>query len=266
MKYYDYHLHSEHSFDGCLSVSEIASLALAKGLEGIMLTDHVEFVGLRPVELIPDLKAYQKDIELARKKYPQLSIGMGMELGLMPGFQERYQEISEAALWDFVIGSAHYMNNCNLHTDEFMLGKTKDEIWIEYLKNLEQLVKEIPHFDVLGHLDLLRRNARMRHLSFSWQEYQKEIDDLLMALISRGKGLEVNTGSLRHQLKEPHPVSSILARYRQLGGEIVTCGSDAHLADSVGKDIKITYDYIKAAGFKHISLFEKRKVRQLPLR
>lgn len=265
MDYYDYHIHSKHSFDGSVEIDTIVKEALRKGMSGVTMTEHVEFVGLYEVDLLPDIDAYRLDVANMQKKYPDFKIGMGIELGLQSGLLESYSKISQAAEWDFIIGSVHYLHGGNLHTGEFSAGKSKGEAWHEYLVALRKLVEEVPYFDVLGHLDLLRRDTTLADRTLSWQEFGQEIDELLLALISHGKGLEVNTGALRYGLPEPHPVSSILSRYHQLGGEIVTCGSDAHLQESVCQDIPLAYEYIKAAGFKYISLFDNRKVRQMPL-
>ncbi|MGI5891570.1 MAG: histidinol-phosphatase HisJ family protein [Bacillota bacterium] len=265
MKYYDYHIHSQHSFDGWLTIDKICRKAAAINMAGITFTEHVEFTGLYNEDLQPDFAQYAKDIALAKKNYPDLKIGIGIELGLKMASSAKAEKISQVLEWDFIIGSAHYMDGCTLHTGEFSEGKSKEESWHQYFIGLRKLVEEVNCFDVLGHLDLLRRDTTYDDRSLLWQDYQEEIDAMLLTLISMGKGIEVNTGAWRYGLEEPHPVSSIISRYRELGGEIITCGSDAHLEKSLCQGIPEAYEYIKKAGFKYITLFEKRKLRQMPL-
>jgi histidinol-phosphatase (PHP family) len=265
MKYYDYHIHSEHSFDGVVSIDKICSTAQQMGMAGLTLTEHVEFAGLYDEDIMPDFPQYVLAVQAARKAYPDLQIGMGIEMGLQPDCGEKAQKICQVAEWDFIIGSSHSMHGFCLHNEEFARGKSKDQCWHEYFLGLRQLIEKVHCFDVLGHLDLLRRGLKADYRDISYEEYKEDIDALLLTLITLGKGIEVNTAALRYDLSELHPIKSILCRYRQLGGEIITCGSDAHWQQSICRDIDKGYEYIKEAGFKYISLFEKRKLRQLPL-
>ena len=93
---------------------------------------------------------------------------------------------------------------------------------------------------------------------YSYDGYREVIDQILEALIEGGKGLEVNTGGLKSGLSDLHPCTDILKRYRQLGGEIVTVGSDAHNAQSMAADFDRAGKVLLDCGFRYYTIFEKR--------
>ena len=101
--------------------------------------------------------------------------------------------------------------------------------------------------------------------SISYRDYADELDRLFRLLIDNGKGIEINTAGWRYGMKGPHPEMSLLKRYRKLGGEIVTVGSDSHSAQALGYRLEDGYRYLQEAGFKYFSTFKDRVVQQLPI-
>ena len=92
-----------------------------------------------------------------------------------------------------------------------------------------------------------------------YAEFADILDEILGALISRGKGLELNTSGLRKGLPFAHPNAEILRRYRELGGEIITLGSDAHSARDLAADFGTAKEMLKSAGFREIAVYHARK-------
>ena len=90
-------------------------------------------------------------------------------------------------------------------------------------------------------------------------DYYDYIDTALRMLIEKGKGIEINTASLKYGLKYPNPCPDILKRYRELGGEIITTGSDAHQTEYVAHRFDVIEDMLKGAGFGYYTVFERRK-------
>ena len=84
-------------------------------------------------------------------------------------------------------------------------------------------------------------------------------------LIENGKCLEVNTGGFKYGLGEPNPCAGILKRYRQLGGELVTIGSDAHEPRYLGYDFSRAAALLTDLGFRYYTVFQQRMPRQIPL-
>jgi len=117
----------------------------------------------------------------------------------------------------------------------------------------------IVYFNVYGHLDFVSRYGMYDNNSLEYKDYADLIDRILKELISRGKGIEVNTSGFRYGIDTTYPSLTILRRYKELGGEIITCGSDSHTVAGVGAYIDYAYELVKSAGFKYISTFKKQK-------
>ena len=75
---------------------------------------------------------------------------------------------------------------------------------------------------------------------FAYERYADRIDLILEALIETGTALEVNTGGLWNGPGETYPGLEVVARYRELGGERLSVGSDAHRAADVGQGMAET--------------------------
>ena len=129
----------------------------------------------------------------------------------------------------------------------------------EYFKCILDNVKLFNNYDVVGHLDYAIRYAPETDKNYSYYTYKDLIDKILETVIDNGKGIEVNTAGIRkYYLKDVHPNTDILKRYKELGGEIVTVGSDSHSAGYEGADFDRAYDALKAAGFEYYTTFEGR--------
>jgi histidinol-phosphatase (PHP family) len=116
-------------------------------------------------------------------------------------------------------------------------------------------------FDVLGHLDLVKRDARKFGKPYDGPgPYADMIRTALRAIVERGKGIEINTSPLRKGLTEPCPSLDILRWYRELGGEVLTLGSDAHTPDAIGADFEPVLEMAQAAGFARLARFERRQL------
>ena len=89
-------------------------------------------------------------------------------------------------------------------------------------------------------------------------KYKDAIDPILELLVQQGKGLELNTGSFRYGLRQPHPCTDVLRRYHELGGEIITVGTDAHKPQDVGSYLDLASEILQLCGFKYYTIYEKR--------
>ena len=258
MKYYDYHVHSSNSFDSRLTMDEACRLAVNRGLNGLTFTEHIEFACPGFGDIEPDRDRYIREILACRRRYPQLTLGMGAEVGL----QEHEVAANRQAVakgYDFVLGSVHNIDGVSVHDGSYAAGKERFECYAGYLAAVLRQAGLFDDFDVLGHIDLIRRDNSYDDRSMPYREFSEQYDALLRELIETGRGIEVNTAALRYGLSTMHPELSVLKRYRALGGEIITCGSDAHLERSVGMHIREGCELIKAAGFKYLTTFCQRQ-------
>ena len=94
---------------------------------------------------------------------------------------------------------------------------------------------------------------------YSYKQYADIIDEILKLLIEKGKGIEINTGGFKYGLGHPNPTEDIIARYRELGGEIITVGADAHKPEHVAFDFEKVSGILKEAGFSYYTVFKNRK-------
>ena len=266
-KYYDYHTHSFISFDANISIQQTCELAFSLGAAGLTFTEHAMLEDDPACDETPDIGAYEAELSRARAAFPGLELKMGLELDLNPARQGDIDKLLKQAEWDFVLGSVHELFGCNLsaYDGKFAAGQSVKQAYQAYFSALYERVKTIDCFDALGHLDLLRRDPRFIRRPFDYADHAEVLDALLTLLIQRGQGLEVNTAGWSYGMTETHPSLAVLRRYYQLGGEIITCGSDCHSRSGVFSRIRPGYEMIKEAGFKYISLFEGRQPRQLRL-
>lgn len=257
---FDYHIHSKISPDSKSSLSEICKRAVSKSLKEIAITDHYECHREDWGSSYYNLRLYKDEMIKARKEFEgKIKIRSGIELGQPHQCEGAAEHILSSYTYDYVIGSSHKLFNGIDISRLNIKNITLDEFCKEYLSELDKLVNW-GNFDCLGHLDLVKRhgndyyNKKIRLFS-----YYDMLKDILKKLIYNGKGIEINTSGIRQSPKETMPGLDIIKLYKELGGEILTIGSDAHEIKDIGKDISVAIDLAKEAGFKYLTVFENRK-------
>ncbi|MCL1950276.1 MAG: histidinol-phosphatase HisJ family protein [Turicibacter sp.] len=256
----DFHVHTHFSSDAKPSMEETVLQAIHMGLQEICFTDHVEFDPAPPWdEEYLDVAVYAREINRLRGVYgDKLAIGMGAEIGYQPHVVSRMNEFAQSADFDFIICSLHSVDKLDFHTKKFMKGKTVAEGFQAYFEAYLKCVKDRPDYDVLGHFDMLKRYA-----SHDGKQVFRDNYDLIKTtfkeLIHQGKGIEINTSGYRYKLDHTLPTLDFLKLYKELGGEILTLGSDAHFKDHLADKFDVAAALAKEAGFSHYTRFEGRK-------
>ena len=262
---YDSHIHSDNSHDGHDSVEAICRKAIEMGFAGLAITDHAECQGYLDLVYQPRLLKSVADAAAAAEQFKgQLTVIRGFELGQPLQDTALALELLELCDYDFVIGSLHGLG-----------GKTKEdfEYWafmedpnhngheklVDYYNQLIDLA-HWGNFDVMGHI-----TYPVRHVKMDFDRYMEQIDQLMRILIADGRGIEINTSGLRQGVGMTMPHLELVKHYRQLGGEIITLGSDAHYLDHVGHSIDIGMDMLAAAGFKYVTYYQNRKPYFVPV-
>jgi histidinol-phosphatase (PHP family) len=186
---------------------------------------------------------------------------VGAERGGAPYTSERVHSFVSAYPFDFIIISSHESQGADLwyHESTYFAGKEKREVYTAYFEEVLQNVKAMDAFSVYGHLDFIRRYGGYADNSLEYADYRDVVDAILAALIEKGKGLEINSSGFRYGLGQTHPQVSILKRYRELGGEIITVGSDAHKPECIAEEFAQCREALDAAGFKAVTLFRGMK-------
>ena len=258
---WDTHMHSQFSGDSQAPQDSMIRAAIAKNLSGICFTDHLDIdYPDSPEEFLLDLPNYTSSVCALREQFHgRLSVCLGIELGLQPYLQAIHSDILEQYPFDFVIGSSHVVHNFDPYYPPFWTSRTEETGYREYFESILENIRAFDGFDVYGHLDYVVRYGPSKNKNYTYLKYADIIDEILTTLIAKGKGIEINTGGFKYGLGHPNPTEEIIARYRALGGEIITVGADAHKPEHVGFDFEKVPDILKAAGFSYYTVFQKRK-------
>jgi histidinol-phosphatase (PHP family) len=230
-------------------------------LDGICFTDHLDIDYPNDPELfLLDIPNYMASVQALKQQYAQrLDIRFGIELGLQPHLAELHTDIISQYPFDFVIASSHVVHGFDPYYPAFYEGRTQQECYQEYFASILENITVFDNYDVYGHLDYVVRYGPERNAHYSYQEYQDIIDEILALLIKKGKGIEINTAGFKYGLGHPNPTEDIIKRYRQLGGEIITIGADAHEPQHVAYDFAKVPAILRSAGFQYFTVFENRK-------
>ena len=256
----DYHMHSAFSPDSALPLEELIETAIRKGLDEICITDHCDYsvkgAGHGLWEL--DFPRYYEHYLALKKRYQdQITIRFGCEFGVQEACIKRYQEVYAAYPFDFIILSNHQIDDLEFWDQGFQKGKTQAEYNRQYYEAILAVMKRFDDYQVLGHLDMIKRYDEQG--VYPDETCMDVIDAILKLAIEKGKGIELNTSYHRYGLADSTPSHMILKRYRELGGVIVTIGSDSHDAAQVGAYIEEGKQVLRACGFSSFCTFEKGK-------
>ena len=267
----DMHMHTWFSTDSEACPRDMADEAVRKGLKTICFTDHFDKDDLEwGEEGIFDVDAYFVEMQKLQEEYAgKLNIRIGIELGLRTYLKDYYEELTKKYPFDFVIGSVHnvpYKKDAEgniLYTDpaaeKLFTDRTDKKAYRLMMETTLENVRTSDCFQTLGHLDYVVRYGKSREKEYSYTDYADIIDEILKLLIEKEKGLEVNSAGLKYGLPFAHPHPDVLKRYRELGGEIITVGADAHAPEHVGFAFEKVPQILKDAGFIYYTVFRKRK-------
>lgn len=267
----DMHMHTWFSTDSEACPRDMADEAVRKGLKTICFTDHFDKDDLEwGEEGIFDVDAYFVEMQKLQEEYAgKLNIRIGIELGLRTYLKDYYEELTKKYPFDFVIGSVHnvpYKKDAEgniLYTDpaaeKLFTDRTDKEAYRLMMETTLENVRTSDCFQALGHLDYVVRYGKSRKKEYSYTDYADIIDEILKLLIEKEKGLEVNSAGLKYGLPFAHPHPDVLKRYRELGGEIITIGADAHKPEHIAYDFAKAEEILKSCGFKYYTEFFEQK-------
>lgn len=267
---YDCHLHTDFSGDSGTPAKAQIERAAHLGMKEICITDHHDYgCTFDNIDFNLDIPAYLHSLNQLKTLYKdQICINIGIELGLQKHLKDYLDSFTETYgdSFDFIIGSSHYVDGKDPYFPDFWEGADEADCLERFFKvSLERILLLSHTFDSYGHLDYIVRYCPNDHTLYSYERFHFLIDAILQALIDNGKALECNTGGFRYGLREPNPHSSILKRYRELGGELLTIGSDAHKADDLGSHFDQCRQLLLSCGFRYYTVYHRRKPEMLPL-
>ena len=260
----DCHVHTEFSNDCSVKTERQIETAIVLGLKFISITDHCDMdypSAEEEAEYILNTEQYVRKIEFLKEKYKkQINVLCGVEIGLRPYLKERIGNYVNSYNFDFIIGSSHAVSGVDIgfNFDEFFKGKSEKQAYKEYFESILENVKTFDNYNVYGHLDFVVRYGPNKSKYFNFNDYKDLFEEILKIIIKNGKGIEVNTAGLRKNLGYPHPHKNILKMYKDLGGKIITIGSDAHLPEHIGYKFEDIPEILKSIGFNYYTVFENQ--------
>lgn len=258
----DYHVHTHHSLDSEALMEEHCGRAIDIGIKEIAFTDHYELNPFDEGKGYFDYDAYWKELNSCRNKMGEsLSILSGLEISEPHLYPEKTKEFLSGKNFDLLIGGIHWINDEALYRD-FWPQKNYKEAYNLYFEEVFKMAKTAD-IDILAHLDHLKRYAPEGIPPFNPLDFREEIVAILKIMIERNIALEVNTSALKLKLfssdHETFPSFEIISWYKELGGELLTLGSDAHNPAFLALGFKEVYSLLEEIGFKGLTVFKNRK-------
>lgn len=276
----DYHVHSEFSDDSIETMEKQIERGIELGLDEICFTDHVDY-GIKkdweegdivfrggdgintssdhyePLANVNYPEYFGKLLRMKETYKNKIRIRKGLELGIQSITIEQNQRLFDRYRneLDFVLLSMHQVDNMEFWTQDFQRGKTQQEYNEDYYKEIYEVQKVYKDYSVLAHLDMLIRYDM--NGVYPFEKVKDIIAEILKQAIRDDKGIEINTSSWHYGLKDTTPSRDILRLYKDLGGRIITIGSDAHNTAYLGDHIADAQRILKEEiGLDEVCTFE----------
>ena len=254
---FDFHMHTKVSIDSEAEPRDMIRAAEAAGLSEICFTDHYDFNKVaRPEEIRFDIKDYNEIYEGLSSDTVKLRYGF--EFGFARWNMGEVKKLTDQRNFDFVIGSLHFVDETDPYSPTYWVNRSLHKAFEDYLIELYECVKLHDDFDVLGHLNYVCKSpCNASKLPLLYRDFSDISDEIMKVLISKGKGMEINTSGVDRS-GDFLPSEPFFRRFRELGGEIVTVGSDAHVPERVGLYVPRALDLLRDV-FGYVCTFEGRK-------
>lgn len=254
---FDYHMHTNISFDGHGTPEDMIAAAVKAGLQEICFTDHLDYGPPSDTRILTfETEDYNRAYD--HLEVPGLLIRRGMEFGMTPENPAQLKKDLQRRPFDFVLGSVHFVDGIDPYYPEYWEGFTVEEAFRRYLEEELACVRVHDDYDVLAHLTYVAKTPNNpNHEPLLYKDYQELTDEILRIIIAKGKGMELNTSGV-DITGDFLPPLDFLRRYKELGGEIVTIGSDAHAPERVGQHTFQAIELLKEL-FGYVCTFEQRK-------
>lgn len=261
----DYHMHTHHSGDSDAPMRDMIESAIEKGLSEICFTEHLDLdypdiYDVGADAFTPDLDAYRDEVFYYRDLYKEkITIRHGIEIGMQPQVIEENRRVVKSYAFDFIIASEHLIDKEDPYYPVFWEKDSHENIYNRYFDQTYENLTLFDDYDVLGHLDYLNRYEPGPVNNYSYARYSEKIDQILKHLIDHDKGLDINGKVLASNpagMPNPHP--DVLRRFKDLGGRIITFGSDAHTPVAIASGFEKMRSLALNCGFTEYFTFENR--------
>ena len=260
---YEYHTHTTNSPDSRVTMRDYCEKAIAIGLKEIAFTDHIDHDPADRSRGHNKYPAYLADIAACRESF-------GDRLTILAAAEVDWNRTTAPAVrayladkpFDFIICSVHWVNG-----EYIGVRATKHpslDVYNQYLDEIEALVTTEDFYNVIGHFDLGKR-YHVTNGRIDIDANREQLGRIFDAMAAHGKGFDLNTSAVRTAAHEPMPGPDILRLFREHGGQHVTIGSDTHTLETLGTNIDVAVETLRAAGWTTVSHIEGGRLVQVPL-
>ena len=264
----DTHTHTGFSFDGLQTAQELLLAARLAGLDGVCVTDHYEkdifsSAGKESIFLLDDY--FQMMLPIRRDNTRAPFFLVGVELSYLPHLKEFFAGFVRQHPFDSVILSLHVIDGVDPYYDPSLFNGDRRKAYSHALDVMVEMIHACPDFDIVGHFDYFSRYASGQDRKMTYHLLADEFDTLFRAIIGAGKALELNTRTISKMQaaglsgQDAWPDPSIIRRYVELGGELITLGSDAHKSSEPGFLLSETADWLAALGCRWLTYYKNRR-------
>ena len=275
MNLIDCHTHTQFSVDSEADINACIARAAQLGLAAFAITDHCECNRWYPEDHYPGETVYpyfdfgtdfenslSAVTELKEQWNGRLNLICGVEMGQAThDFRIAERIVSDKRL-DFVLGSMHQLPKtedfCFIDYSQFTEAEIYD-LCQRYFQEIYKLCKW-GKFDVLAHLTYFLRYIKGGYgISVDISRFDEIIAESFRELIEKGKGIEINTSGLRQGFGDTFPDLKYVKLFRELGGEILSIGSDSHTVNDIAANVSDGAEIARAAGFTRLAYFRERR-------
>ena len=245
----DLHVHSSFSYDCEEATENYIRKAIERGDERIGFVQHYDYDCFLAGDKTPlcELDAYKSEIDRLKNVYGEkIKIFFGIEFGFDERAESRYDELADKYKFDYVINSVHLVGGKDCYLKECWKNRPTDDIYKEYLEKVYKSVNADYPWQIVGHLGYPARYALENEREFSFEDYSRELTDILRSIITNEKYLEINSSTKSE--KPFMPSEDILKKYANIGGKFVTFGSDAHSVERYCENVSEVEKIIKKYG------------------
>ena len=273
---YDMHMHSSFSTDSDAPMEDMVRRAMELNLVGICFTEHMDLeypegnFPAYPEPFVADSGAVLAEIQRLRESFPSFWIGFGLEFGMQAHLAGEFHSIAADWPLDFIVASQHLVDSLDPYYPDSWEGTDPSVLIGHYYEEMLSNLKTMEEWDTLAHMDYIIRyipeEKAVKGCVYDSMEHHADlIDEILRHVIYAKKCLEVNTSGYKYGLGQPNPTPSILRRYRELGGERITIGADAHAPEHIAFAFDRVRSLLRSMGYRSYCVFEGRHMREIPL-
>lgn len=269
MKFFDNHNHSNFSPDSVSTVEAAIRRAMDLNLGGIAITDHYDIdAPTRDQEFLFNPARQQEEIDRVvielgnRIQQTGFQVMKGIEVGLQPKSMEKIKDFTSAYKFDTVIASIHFVDGTDPYMGTYYGDKEPFRAFSHVLEIMYETAVAYKDFDILGHYDYVARYSPYGpgDRDITMAKFGDWIEPILKFLAQEGKTFEINTKTYKnHKGYIPALDTAILKRFRELGGEALSLGSDSHNPDRIGDEFEKYALLAKSCGFRYLVYFKERK-------